>query len=196
MFFFCLQKFIIQKISNLRNCETFHWIGPLDQFILQGAMSVSHGCVRVCLSVLLRKPHSLVDWKLLIEEHIDNIGIPLIVFWFFAVSMTFCVLNCFRVFGSLRTSLLCLREKLAGGGSSAVAVAISMRWQVTVGRWNVTRDLWNRTHYMWHVTTDAWHVTPDAWNVTHDLYLIYLKKMIRKRKKYLKFPISVSFGTF
>ena len=91
-------------------------------------MSLSRGCVRVCLSVLLRKPHSPVDWKHLIEEHIDNIGIPLFFFLqVFAVSMTFCALNCFWVLGSLQTSQLCIMGELAGGGSLAVAVAVSER---------------------------------------------------------------------
>ena len=60
------------------------------------------------------------------EEHIANIGISLGIFWFFAISIFFCILTFFRVFGSLRTSLLCIKWELAGGGSAAVAVAVGV----------------------------------------------------------------------
>ena len=40
--------------------------------------------------------------------------------------MFFCVLKLFWVLGSLRTSLLCIMEELAGGGSVAVAVAVAV----------------------------------------------------------------------
>ena len=63
--------------------------------------------------------------RLLVEERIANIGIPLDVFVFFVVSMIFCILKNFLGFGSLQTSLLCKLGELAGGGSVAVAVGIS-----------------------------------------------------------------------
>ena len=34
-------------------------------------------CVCVCLCVLWQKPNILVDWRLLVEDHITNIGKPL-----------------------------------------------------------------------------------------------------------------------
>ena len=37
-------------------------------------------CPSICLSVHVWKPHFPVDWKLLVEEHIAKIGIPLEVF--------------------------------------------------------------------------------------------------------------------
>ena len=58
-------------------------------------------CLCVCLSVSLRKPRFLVDWRLLVEECIANIGIPL--------------------------DVLCIMGELAGGGSVALAVSISDR---------------------------------------------------------------------
>ena len=46
-------------------------------------------------------------------------------FQVFVVSMMVCVLKLFRVFGSVRTSLLHITGELAGGGSLAVAVRVS-----------------------------------------------------------------------
>ena len=48
--------------------------------------------------------------------------------------MIFGVLKLFRVLVSLRTSLLCIMGELAGGGSVAVAVGVSDRYQVTGDR--------------------------------------------------------------
>ena len=68
-----------------------------------------------------------MDWRLLIEEQITKIGLPLYIFMFFAVSRIFCVLKCFQVFGSLPTSPLCVRGELAGGGYLAIAVGVTDR---------------------------------------------------------------------
>ena len=48
---------------------------PLGRFSLQVAMSVT--CLSVCLSVHVWKPRFPVGWRLLVEERIANIGIPL-----------------------------------------------------------------------------------------------------------------------
>ena len=61
----------------------------------------------------------------MVEERIANIGIPLDIFFFLLFPCFFCVLKPIWVFGSLRTSLLCLIGELAGGGSVAVAVGVS-----------------------------------------------------------------------
>ena len=45
--------------------------------------------------------------------------------WVSVVSMIFCVLKFVPIFGSLRTSLLCIMGELAGGGFVAVAVGVS-----------------------------------------------------------------------
>ena len=39
-------------------------------------------CVSVCMSVPLQKHRFLVDWRLLVKEHIANIGITLASFFF------------------------------------------------------------------------------------------------------------------
>ena len=69
-----------------------------------------------------RKTRLPVDWRLLVEERIDNLDIPLDIFEF-VVSVVFCALKCFRVLGSLQTSLLCIMGELERGGSLAVGVS-------------------------------------------------------------------------
>ena len=60
----------------------------------------------VCLCVPSRNTRIPVDWRLLVKEHIANIGIPLEFFWVFVVLMVFVVvLNFFC--GYLQTILLC-----------------------------------------------------------------------------------------
>ena len=54
---------------------------------------------------------------------------------------------------------------IAGGGSVAVAIGVSERWQVT-------RD-------MWHVTPDTWHVTPDTRHVHFCPFLSFLVLVIQ-----------------
>ena len=86
----------------------------------------------VCrVSVPSQKTRFPVDWRLLVEECIANSGIPLDIFrsFLFQWLFSFCIFLCF--FGSLRTSLLCISGELEGGGSAAVAVVVSDRWQVT-----------------------------------------------------------------
>ena len=51
----------------------------------------------------------------------------LLKFLVFDVPMVFCFLKFVPVFGSLRTSLLCIIVELAGGASVAVAVGLSDR---------------------------------------------------------------------
>ena len=60
-----------------------------------------------------------VDWKLL-----ANIGIPLNVFVFLSFNDSLRYKIFPWVFGSLRSSLLCIIGELAGGVSVAVAVAL------------------------------------------------------------------------
>ena len=59
-----------------------------------------------------------MDWILLVKEHIANIGIPLEVF-FFAISMFLAFRNFFWFLG------LCKPSYCAGGGFTAVAVAVT-----------------------------------------------------------------------
>ena len=66
-----------------------------------------------------------VDWTLLVEELIANIGIPL-------DSSGFCRFDDFGSpffpgFGSSHTSILCILGELAGGGFMAVAVNVTDR---------------------------------------------------------------------
>ena len=70
-----------------------------------------------------------MDWRLLVEEPNVNIGVPLDMFGFccYNDSLRF---EIFQVLGSLRTSLLCILEELAGGGSVAMAVGITDICQV------------------------------------------------------------------
>ena len=78
-----------------------------------------------CLSVTSRKTRFPVDWRLLFEERIANIGIPLDVFGFFCRFDDFCAYKFVWVSGSLQTSPIV--GELAGGGSVAVAVGVSDR---------------------------------------------------------------------
>ena len=76
--------------------------------------------------VPLQKPRFSVNWRLLIEECIANIGIPLDF-------LCFCHFNdfwCFVIFPGfwvLANSLLCIMGELAGGWYVAVALAVSDR---------------------------------------------------------------------
>ena len=77
----------------------------------------------VCVSVPSQKTRFSVDWRLLVIECSPYIGIPLKKIRFFALSMFFCVLRFFQVFGSIQISLLCVSGELAGGGFLAVGVS-------------------------------------------------------------------------
>ena len=48
---------------------------------------------------------------------------------------------------------------LAGGGSVAVAVGVSDRWQVSGDWWQMTGDTRHIKHNKWHLTCDTWHMT-------------------------------------
>ena len=74
-----------------------------------------------CLSVHIWKSRFPEDWRLLVEERIANIGIPLEV-WVFAVLHIFCVLKFFWVFGSLKTMY---SGEVSRGGYIAVSVGVS-----------------------------------------------------------------------
>ena len=54
----------------------------------------------VCMSVQVWKPHFPVDWRLLVEVYIANIGIPLDAF----AVVFFGVLNLFWVSGSFEAA--------------------------------------------------------------------------------------------
>ena len=100
----------------------------------------------VCLPVHSWKLRFPVDWRLLVEERIAYIGILLDVLLFFGRFDNFLRSDLIRVLGSLWTSLLCIVAELTGGGSVAVAVGVSDRWQVTLDTWQVTHDTWHVTH--------------------------------------------------
>ena len=143
------------------------------------------------------RPNGL-SLRLLIEERIAYIGIPLDVFavclfWYF-----FCFLTCFGVLGSLQTSLLCIVVELVWGGSVAAAVSVcdrchmtSDKWQVISDKWHVKLDRWQVTGlfygffgvywlqsvYWWSgdmskVTGDRWNVTHDRWHMTADTWQV------------------------
>ena len=96
----------------------------------------------ICLSGHIWKPRFPVDCRLLVKEPIANIGIPLDMFWVFAVLMTFAIgFLGFLGFANLPT--------VHSGG------VISGR---VCGRWQVTGDTQHMTH-------DTWGVTPDTWTV-------------------------------
>ena len=67
------------------------------------------------MSVSSRKIFFSVNWRLLGEERIANIGTPLEIF------MT--LFYILKLFCSVPTSLLCIMEELAGRGGRSVAVA-------------------------------------------------------------------------
>ena len=99
---------------DLANPFSLNWhSGPI--------YSLSCDVVR-CVSVPW--PKNWVDWRLLVEEHIANIGIHLEIFCVFFSFNDFWVLN-FLGFASLQTSLLCIMGELAGGQSVARAVSVS-----------------------------------------------------------------------
>ena len=69
----------------------------------------------------------MVEWRLLVEEHIANIGIPLDVIKFLLFLSFSVFLFFYFYFWLFETSLLCIMEKLAGGRSAAVALGVSYR---------------------------------------------------------------------
>ena len=78
-------------------------------------------CVCVCLSVPSRKPRFLVDWTVLVKEHIANSGIHLDLFGY-------CSFDYFQHFEFSNGFLgLCKPAYCAGGGPVAVAVVVSDR---------------------------------------------------------------------
>ena len=81
------------------------------------------GC---CLCLPSWKTCFLVDWRLLVEERIANIGISQDIFGFLRFNF-FLRLDIFWAFWSLQTSLLCIMVEVAGGGSVAVAIGVSDR---------------------------------------------------------------------
>ena len=70
-----------------------------------------------------------MDWRLLVEEGITNIGIPLEFCCVFAISMIFCNWNLFWVFlvFANQPTVHAIVGDLAWGGSVAVAVGVSYR---------------------------------------------------------------------
>ena len=99
-------------------------------------------CVYVCVCpcVSSRKTSFPVDWKLLVKEHIANIGIPKDFFFLDTMiigNLKICHFLC------LQTSLLCIMGELAGGGSMAKAIDIRDMWHMTCDhyRWQMTHDM-------------------------------------------------------
>ena len=66
-----------------------------------------------------------MDWRLLVNERVVIIAIPLYVFAFCGFNDLLRFGNIFCSLGSLQTSQLCVVSELAGGGSVAVAYGIS-----------------------------------------------------------------------
>ena len=99
----------------------------------------------MCVCVPSRKICFPMDWRLLVEEHIANIGIPLDHFGFLVLRIFLRFYFTLLSFLSLRASLLYIIGELPWGGSVAVAVGFSDRWQVS--------------RKMWHLTPDRWHMT-------------------------------------
>ena len=130
--------YILLNFSLLLSSQ--NWPTALGQLSLQVAMSAS--CVSVYFCVLFQKPRFPVEWILLVEERIANIGIPL------------------DIFGFLQTSLICIMGELAGGG------LWGLHWGRTVAVGLVTGDRWNSTCKTWYLTPDTWHLTHEMWYVT------------------------------
>ena len=82
--------------------------------------------------------------RLLVEERIANIGIPLEVYFNFLLLFwwTFAFLNYFGLLG------LC---------EPAYYVGVSDRWQVTGDMQHATCDTWHMTYDIWHMTSDTSH---------------------------------------
>ena len=80
----------------------------------------------MCVFVTSRKTCFPVDWRLLVKEHIANIGILLDILCFGCFDDFLCF-DIFWVFGSLQTSLLCIMGELAGGGFLDMAVGVIVR---------------------------------------------------------------------
>ena len=125
-------------------------------------------CQSVYLSIHMWKLWFPVEWRFM--EWITNIGMPPDFFFSFSDSIICCFLKKIWVFWSLRTSLLCIVEELAGVGSVAVAVGVSDSWQVTCDTQHMSHDTWHATHDTWHATHDTWHATHDMCHVTGDMW--------------------------
>ena len=99
----------------------------------------------------------LVDWRLPVKDHIANIGITLVVFFFWQFQYFLAIWFCFGFLGLCGPKpAYCRNWGVCRGGSVAVAVGVSDRWVLT--------------EYRWHALCDKWHMTPicDTWQVTHD----------------------------
>ena len=121
--------------------ELIGWMESLSGFSLNQPSWIFPSLSRdvrepVCLSGPSRKTCFRVYWRLLVKEHCKNIGIPLegfglLLFWWYFASQLFLI---------LKTSLLCIMEKLSGGGSVAVTASVSDKWQVALDIEDMTFD--------------------------------------------------------
>ena len=72
--------------------------------------------------------------------------------------------------------------EIAEQGSVAVAVAVgvSIMWEVTPDTWQVTPDMWHMTPDTLHLTHDTWQITPDMWQLIY-IYFIFIGATIHTR---------------
>ena len=70
---------------------------------------------------------SIPSWKTPLSGGLETSGQRAYRYYWHTSTRIFCVLNIFKVFWSLQTSILCIVGELAGGGSVGVAVVILPR---------------------------------------------------------------------
>lgn len=128
---FSNSSFIIGSILARRYIFNDSAPGRFSLVVVMGVCPIARNFL-LCLNGL--------DWKLLVKEHIDNIG----------RFDDFFVLKSFSfVFWALQSSLL-YSGWVSRGGSMAVAVSVSDRWHVTSKKWQVTCDISFFIQYWWY----------------------------------------------
>ena len=116
----------------------------------------------VCVSVPSRKTRFPENWRLLVEEYIANIGMPLNVF-------SFLLFWWFSVFWNFWTGVWCV--------AVAVAVSVSDKCQVTGDMRHVIPDTWHMTHDTWHMTHDIWDLTHEPW-IKKNHFCLFLSLLV------------------
>ena len=88
-----------------------------------------------------------VDWRLLEEEHRDNIKIHIDIVWYLLFSSVWRFDFKKKVCWSLQISLL-----------SIMWLWLWLLALVTGERWHDTCNIWHMTHYIWLMICDTWHM--------------------------------------
>ena len=117
---------------------------------------MSGSCVSVSVSVPLRKPRFLVDWRFLVKDHVVNICIPLDIFGFFLFQWLLGLDSCFGFVGPTVRTAGDIRGRVCGCGCW-------WYWYLTGDRWHATCSTCkcHMSREMWQITYDTLYATSD-----------------------------------